>query len=266
MWQKARPGKQAAAGRQSSLVIIALYVIFIAGAELTTNFDSRYGIVFHACILFALLIHSAAIITADRAFSELLSALVIAPLIRILSISLPLIRFNFVTWFVLVSIPVFITIFTLIYLHDLEPHDIALKRPEVKYLGLEIAIIVLAVPFGIMEYHLLKPGILVPFSLKTLIGPALVMMVATGFLEELAFRGLMQYHAVRTLGFAGIVVISVLFGFLHIGNLSVLDVLLAGSIGFIYSLVVQVTDSLYGISISHGIINIMLFLIGPAYG
>jgi membrane protease YdiL (CAAX protease family) len=83
-------------------------------------------------------------------------------------------------------------------------------------------------------------------------------------MEELAFRGLMQYHAVRTLGFSGIVLISILFGFLHIGNLSALDVLLAGGVGFIYSLIVRVTDSIYGVSISHGIINIIVFLIAPS--
>ncbi|MBK5190531.1 MAG: CPBP family intramembrane metalloprotease, partial [Methanosarcinales archaeon] len=83
--------------------------------------------------------------------------------------------------------------------------------------------------------------------------------------EELAFRGLMQYHATRTMGFPGIVFISILFGFLHIGNLSVLDVLLAGGVGFIFSVVVRKTGSLYGVSVSHGIINIVLFLIAPAY-
>ena len=265
MWQKGRLGKQVTAARQSNLAIIALYLIFIAGAELTTNYDKRYGIAFHACILFALLIHSAVIITANRAFSELLSTLVVAPLIRILSISMPLIRFNFVTWFVLISIPVFITLFTLTYLQGIKPHDIALKLPKVKYLPLEIAAILFAIPFGIVEYHILKPGILVPFGFRTLIVPALILILCTGFMEELAFRGLMQYHAVRTLGFSGIVFVSVLFGFLHIGNLSAMDVLLASSVGFIYSLIVEVTGSIYGISISHGIINITLFLIAPFY-
>jgi hypothetical protein len=165
---------------------------------------------------------------------------------------MPLVRFSFVTWFQLTSIPVFITLFTLIYLQGVNRQDIALNLPKVKYLPIEIAIIVFAVPFGIVEYYILKPGVLVPFSFESLIVPAVIIIVSTGFLEELAFR------------FAGIVLISVLFGFLHIGNLSVLDVLLAGSVGFIYALVVRVTDSLYGISISHGIINIMLFLIGPA--
>jgi membrane protease YdiL (CAAX protease family) len=264
--QKALFGKNGvAASRQRSMAIIALYLLLIAGAELTTNFDKRYGIVFHACILFALLIHAAVILTTDRAFAGLLSALVVAPLIRILSISMPLTRFNFVLWFQLVSIPVFITIFTLIYLQGVNPRDIALNLPKLKYVPLEFVAIAIAVPFGIMEYHILKPGILVPFSIEALIVPAVILLVCTGFLEELAFRGLMQYHAMRTLGFTGIVLISVLFGVLHVGNLSALDVLLASSVGFIYSLVVLATNSIYGVSISHGVINIILFLIGPAY-
>jgi hypothetical protein len=263
--REAPPGTEgAAAGRQRSVVIIALYLLLIAGAELTTNVDKRYGIAFHACILFVLLIHSAVTVTANRAFSGLLSTLVLAPLIRILSISMPLTRFNFVTWFELVSIPVFITIFTLIYLQGVDPHDIALNRPKVKYVPLELGAIFFAVPFGIVEYHILKPGILVPLGFESLMVPAVILIVCTGFLEELAFRGLMQYHAVRTLGFVGIILISVLFGFLHIGNLSVPDVLLASSVGFLYSLIVRVTDSIYGVSISHGIINIVVFLIGPS--
>ncbi|NMX21968.1 hypothetical protein C5S30_05965 [ANME-1 cluster archaeon GoMg4] len=75
----------------------------------------------------------------------------------------------------------------------------------------------------------------------------------------------MQYHATRTMGFSGIILVSALFGFLHIGNLTVLDVLLAGGVGFIFSVVVRKTGSLYGVSISHGVINIVLFLIAPYY-
>jgi len=75
----------------------------------------------------------------------------------------------------------------------------------------------------------------------------------------------MQYHATRTMGFSGIIFISILFGCLHIGNLTIFDVLLAGSVGFVYSLVVRKTGSLYGVTISHGLINSILFLIAPAY-
>ena len=253
--------------------ITVAYIILVALAESLTACAAKYGnpafakygIVFHALILFTLLIHSAGLLTADPEFSKLLIALAIAPLIRILSLSMPVAQFSYIAWFSIISIPVYITIFTCVYLQRIQPRDIALALPQRQHLPLEFATILFAFPFGILEYYVLKPGILVEPRLEALLVPVLIMVVCTGFLEELAFRGLMQYHATRTMGFSGIIFISVLFGFLHIGNLTLLDVLLAGSIGFIYSLVVRKTGSLYGVSISHGIINTILFLIAPAY-
>jgi membrane protease YdiL (CAAX protease family) len=254
------------------VLITLLYLLLIAAAELLTAYTAvhgvvftKYGIVFLGLILFALLIHSARILRVDPEFSQLLLVLILAPLIRILSISMPVAQFNYLAWFSIISIPVYITIFTCVYLQQLKPRDIGLVIPAVQHLPLEFAIILLAVPMGLMEYLILKPRVLVEPHLATLLVPALIMVVCTGLLEELAFRGLMQYHATRTMGFAGIVLISVLFGLLHIGNLSILDVLLTAGIAFVYALVVRRTGSIYGMSISHGFINIVLFLIAPAY-
>lgn len=265
-------GNGAKASFRHRALIATAYLILVTGAELVTAYATwhgvifaKYGIAFHAVILFALLIHSALILTADPEFSQLLLVLILAPLIRILSLATPVSYFNYVTWFAIVCIPVYIAVFTCVYIQHLKPQDVALALPKAKHLPLELAVILFAIPFGIMEYHVLKPGILVELRLEALIIPALIMLVGTGFLEELTFRGLMQYHATRTMGFAGIIFISILFGFLHVGNLTILDVLLAGSVGFIFSLVVRKTGSLYGVSISHGLINTILFLIAPAY-
>jgi len=262
--------KGAKASFQHRASIIMAYLILVAGGELATasgaKYDiafAKYGIAFHALILFVLLIHSS--LTTDDEFSKLLMVLILAPLIRILSLSMPLAHFSYISWFALISIPVYIAIFTCMYIQHLKPRDVALALPKLKHLPIEIATIILAFPFGILEYHILKPDIIVELSFEALLVPALIMIVCTGFLEELAFRGLMQYHATRTMGFSGIVFISALFGALHIGNLSFFDVLLSGSVGFIYSLVVRKTGSIYGVSISHGIINIILFLIAPHY-
>ena len=253
-------------------LIMLLYLLLITAAELLTAYAAvhgpvfaTYGIVFHAGILFTLLVHSAVILRADPEFSQLLLVLILAPLIRILSLSMPVAEFSYIAWFSIISIPVYITIFTCVYLQHIKPQDIGLVLPAVKHLPLEFVMILLAAPVGIMEYYILQPGILVEPRLAALVVPMLIMVVCTGFLEELTFRGLMQYHATRTMGFSGIIFISALFGALHIGNLTILDVLLAGSIGFIYALVVRKTGSVYGVSISHGIINVTLFLIAPAY-
>ena len=253
-------------------LITLLYLLVIAAAELLTAYAASHGavyaksgILFHGLILFALLIHSALILRADPEFSQLVLVLILAPLIRILSISMPVAHFNYIAWFSIISIPVYLTIFTCVYLQQLSPRDIGLVLPAVRHLPLEFGVILFAVPLGVMEYLILKPRVLVEPRLATLLVPVLIMVVCTGLLEELAFRGVMQYHATRTMGFAGILLISALFGLLHLGNLSVLDVLLTAGIAFLFSIVVRQTGSLYGVSISHGIINVTLFLIAPAY-
>ncbi|MGB7531378.1 MAG: CPBP family intramembrane glutamic endopeptidase [Halobacteriota archaeon] len=130
--------------------------------------------------------------------------------------------------------------------------------------------ILLAIPFGIIEYQILKPA---PFpglgsGAVNLITASLIFIVCTGFLEELAFRGLIQHNAIRLMNkWWGILFVSTIFGVLHVGNLSPwhLDCVLAFSAGFVFSIVREKTGSIYGISISHGIINTILFLIAPYY-
>jgi len=61
----------------------------------------------------------------------------------------------------------------------------------------------------------------------------------------------------------GILFVSTLFGVLHLGNISPwhLDCVLAFSVGFVFSIVREKTGSIYAISVSHGLINIILFLV-----
>jgi membrane protease YdiL (CAAX protease family) len=92
--------------------------------------------------------------------------------------------------------------------------------------------------------------------------PILILLTCTGFLEELLFRGLLQHTFTEAVGIPGILIVSVFFGFLHLGN-SWIDCVLAGEIRFIYTLAIRKTGSICGVSISHGLINVMLFRVMP---
>ncbi|MHC1585531.1 MAG: CPBP family intramembrane glutamic endopeptidase, partial [Candidatus Syntropharchaeia archaeon] len=238
------------------------YLMLIAAAEITTIFHPVLGILFHVFILFTLLINSA---YHDESVSHFFMSLSIAPLIRILSLSVPVIHFAYILWFLLISIPVFIAILVCIYLQRLSPSDVGLTLPEIRDLPLEVLGIVLAIPLGMIEYLILKPNPLGRLTPEFFILSATILIVCTGFLEEFAFRGLMQHNAYRSFGWKGIAFVTILFGILHIGNLSVPDCLLATSVGGMYAGIVKKTGSIYGVTISHGIINIILFLIAPIY-
>ncbi len=127
-----------------------------------------------------------------------------------------------------------------------------------------VAVILFAIPVGIVEYLILKPAPLPVLGVPNFIAYSLIFFLCTGFLEELAFRGLIQYNAIKMMNkWWGILFVSTLFGVLHLGNICPwhLDCVLAFSVGFVFSIVREKTGSIYAISVSHGIINIILFLV-----
>jgi len=253
--------------RRNSFLIPLTYLFLITFAELTTIYNAKAGIAVHALTLFALLLHSALEADKDKPVSRFLMALLLAPLIRILSLSMPLAHFSRISWFLLISIPLFIAAFTCSWLQALRPKDIGLSLPALKHIPIETSGIIIAVPFGILEYFILKPApLLIGSGATNFIAASLILIVCTGYLEELVFRGLLQHNAASLMSkWWGIFILSTIFGVLHVGNLSLLDCLLAFSVGFIYSVVREKTGSIYGISLSHGIINIILFLVAPIY-
>ena len=238
-----------------------LYLVLIGVAELVTAYYMYWGGVVHFAVLVALFLHS--VFIPNKYLSDMLTAIACAPLIRILSLSTPLEFFSQISWFAVISIPIFITAFTIAYVQGLSAKQIFLSRPKIRYWPLETIIIIIAFGIGILEYQLLKPSPLAEFNTIAMIAPALILIINTGFLEELVFRGLMQHNAQRLAGFHGIIFVSALFGTLHITNLVFWDIIVAGSAGFLFALVVRKTGNIWGMSMAHGVANISLFLIAP---
>jgi len=254
---------------RNTLFLCATYLLLITGAELLTTRDPKLGIVLHIALMFGLLLYAGWESDRNKMLSQFLIVLVVAPIIRILSLSMPIIHFSVTFWFMFISIPVFIAVFTCMWLQRLHPKDIGLTMPTRRRdVPIELGVILIAIPFGLLEYLILKPSPLlnVYAGISSFIALALTMVICTGFLEELTFRGLIQFTTLRVLSkWWGILFISIIFGVLHAGNLTFWDCLLAFSVGFLFSVVRDKTGSIYAISLSHGIINIILFLVAPFY-
>ena len=245
-------------------VICSICLLLVTGAEFSIIYTPTFGIAFHVAILFSLLIFS--VLTKNSTFADFLLAFAIVPLIRILSLSMPLTHLAYITWFLLISIPIFIAIFACMTLQKLSLKDVGITFPKAKDLPIEIGVVLLALPIGVLEYYLLKPEpLLYELEPALLIASVLIIIICTGFVEELVFRGLLQYHAVKMMGWWGILFITATFAIMHIGNLNYWDVLLAFTLGGVYALVARKTGSIYGVTLSHGLVNIILFLIGPLY-
>lgn len=246
--------------------VAGLCLALIATGELTTLFvGAGAGIAVHAATLVAFITHAAIVRRLHPALSGLLVALSPAPLIRIVSLTSPLAQFSYVQWFTILAVIIYAGIVTAVKLLKPDLASLGLRLPAARDLPLELAVIAAGFLFGFLEWHILRPGALVAdLSIRSLIAPVIVLYVATGLLEELLFRGLMQRYAVGALGrWAGITFITLVFAVLHTGWNSLIDVLFVGTVGGIYALVVLRTKSILGVSISHGITNSMLFLVMP---
>ena len=210
-------------------------------------------------VLVALLLHSSLISRGPQ--QGFLLSLALAPLVRLLSLSLPLIKFPFVYWYALVGVPLFIAAF-------LTARVIGLSRAQmgmtVNKPFLQILIGLTGLGLGYIEYLILHPDPLSEDpSLQHIWLPALILFIFTGFLEEYIFRGVMQYTSLRSLGRIGIFYVAAVFAVLHLGYKSVLDVVFVFCVAVFFSIATIKTGSILGVTISHGLTNIGLFLIFP---
>src|SRR5262245_30322365 len=80
------------------------YLLLVAAAEIiTAAVNYQAGLVLHALLLIGLTIHSA--LEHHEAYRRLILALTLAPLIRLLSLGLPLMRLPQLAWYPVVAVP-----------------------------------------------------------------------------------------------------------------------------------------------------------------
>lgn len=242
------------------------YLALLTVAELVTVLVApQLGVVLHLGSLFLLLLHCA--LVWERPLHRLLLTLAFVPLIRVISMSLPLIGFPLVSWYAITSVPLFVAAVVVMRLLGLGRRGWGLGAGAGGLLALPLQLLVGAsgIALGYVEYLILRPEPLVEtFTWQAVLLPALVLLVSTGYLEELIFRGLMQQTAVEQLGRGrGIIYVALFFAVLHIGYLSVADVLFVLAVGLAFGLIVQLTGSLLGVTLAHGLTNITLFLVMP---
>jgi len=115
--------------------------------------------------------------------------------------------------------------------------------------------------FGIIEISLIKVKIIPAIDIWTIISSSIAIIVLTGFYEELLFRGIIfKYLADVGSTWFALVYSALLFSVMHIAWHSFIDLIFVFSVGFIYGWIYTKNRSLLGISISHGLTNIVLFL------
>jgi uncharacterized protein len=243
------------------------YLVLIAIAEFLTAFvQPVVGVAGHAILLGILLVHaSSARDSGERAF---VLSLTLAPLIRIVSLGMPIGTMPEQWQFLLTGLPLLIAALLLVRVLALSRADIRLQLPALRWWpGVVATGAVGALIAGIeYDYSILRPPEIVStLRLEDVIVPALAVALTTGFTEELIFRGILQTTAGRILGTrAGIIYVSALFAVLHMGIGSSLGLVIAFLVGIFFGVIAQWSKSLAGVVVAHIVINVLLFVVLPA--
>jgi membrane protease YdiL (CAAX protease family) len=247
---------------QRIFLVLLIYLFLISVAEyLTLIISTVYlGLFIHSLILIVLLLHAGFI--TRRYEQRLYLALAFAPLIRLVSLSLPLRDVPRMYWYVIVGAPLFLAAWLAARSAGINSRQVGLTLHHFRF---QLFFSFVGIVLGYLEYFILRPQPLAPaISLQYLWVPALILLVFTGLLEELIFRGLMQTAFLQGLGrWRGLLYGSTLFAVLHLGYRSVLDVLFAFGVALLFSLFVLRTGSIFGVTLAHGLTNVTLFLVFP---
>jgi membrane protease YdiL (CAAX protease family) len=240
--------------------LVLLYLLLLAAAELLTTFARpQLGLAFHGFLLVLLFLHAS--LLRVKAQQRLLYTLALAPLIRLLSLSMPLTPYQFSYWYAIIGLPLLLAAFLVLRLTAYRPVDVGLT---IRKLPLNLIIGLIGLPLGWLEYQILKPPPLLPTAgLPQLLLAALILLVFTGFLEEFIFRGLMQRASYNIMGIYGLYWVSLLFAVLHIGYRSLPDFCFVLLVGLTFAHIVKRTGSIWGVTLAHGLTNITLYLLIP---
>lgn len=244
------------------ILIILFYLGLITLSEiLTTYHDIRLGLVLSSLIIFLLLVHSS-LIHEDRIFSNVLRAMMILPMIRIVGLTVPLSNVDPLYWFIIISIPLFAATITFVKIQNMSRKDLGLIKGNIP---VQLAIVASGFFLGYVEYEVLAPPPLIPrFDPVLIIYASIILIIGTGLAEELLFRGVLQQNMEKMLGpLTAILLSSLLFTSLHIGWQSYMDLLFVFGVSLFYGLAFYKTRCLWGVTLSHGINNAMLFLVMP---
>jgi len=241
--------------------IIYLLAVIVAEVITVLYFMPLWGIACHAVILVALIVHSA--VATRYPHRPLLLSLALVPLVRIISLCMPLADIPQIWWYLIIYTPLLAAAIVVMRILNYRPEQVGLTF---KRFPVQLVVMLTGVVFGVAEYFILAPEAMVAeLTWQEVWLPALILLLGAGFVEEFIFRGVLQRSAVEAFGGWGVIYVSLLFAILHIGFLSWIDVVFVFVIALFFGWVVKKTGSLLGVTLSHGITNIVLYLVVPFF-
>jgi len=233
------------------LIILAEMLIFFG--------NMKAAMVVHAINLILMIL--SAIYVRNRIYPIIM----LLPLFRLLNVATPVFFHLTLYSYCVVYAPLFIPIYFILK-KGLLTHSEAGITFKGFWLFLPLALS-LGIAIGWGEYNILHPEMLVPdLSAKSILILSLVMIIFVGIVEEFIFRSALQTVMIERLdSVVGLLITCVIFGLMQGGYHLPQEMLYATFSGCVFGLLFRMTKSLPIISVAHGVTNVSLFIIAPAY-
>jgi len=186
-------------------------------------------------------------------------ALTLVPLLRVISLGLPLGLLSSYVWPLLVCVPAFAALASVFSRIGLAPVEVNLTRAGWPW---QLGIGFLGVPLGGFAYILFQPSPLAETAGEAAVG--ILSLCLAGVLDEVIFRGLLQETAIVALGRPGILYVSSLYAALQIESRSFATVAFTFALSIGFAWIVRRTRSVLGVAVAHVVANLGLYLVLPA--
>jgi membrane protease YdiL (CAAX protease family) len=252
-----------ALGRRVPTALIAV----IAGAEACVVFvDAVAGAIAYSIILIAMLTYCSFRATDDetshgkerRDLNNAIAALSFLPVLRLVSLSVPLRGSSEIAQYGIVGGPLLAGIAWGVWRARLP--GIAF-RPRAG--RLELAIAWSGFPLALVAYLLLRPGSLAEGGRWTQLALAVLAVSLVAVVEELVFRGLIGTAFARIYGPSAPLWSAAVYTISYLGVRPHGMIALAAVVGLLFGWTVGRTGSLLGVAVAHVVLNIGLFVVFP---
>jgi membrane protease YdiL (CAAX protease family) len=248
----------------ATTIVVPAYIIAIAVAEILGPLVGVvYSAVSHAFLILILLGHYG--LAGKSSYRRIFPVLALAPLMRILSLTLPVKEVPQIYWYALIGLPLLAGIGLTARLLDLSKARLGMR---IWSWPPQVLIALSGLPLSIIGFWMLQPPPLITKpDWQNIIIDSVILMIFSGFTEEILFRGLLLRVANEMFGYAGsIFYSSALFAIMYIGSQSFGYMVFIALVGLFFSWCVHRTGSIWGVVLAHGLMNIGMALVWPFAG
>jgi len=245
---------------------ISVYIFaFIAIEFQSIWLEPKLSTLYYGIILFFLL-HHYIFSTSDPNRTKLL-LLAIVPLLRIISLGMPVGLVDPLYRYPMVGMPIFLATGLILKESNIPWSSFALQWPRIRKrddIWENILIALSGIPLGLMGYYFADPIPLVTqFNWPQVIASILGVFIYIALLEEIIFRGIILHTLQSTYGQVGIVISTVVYTVLFTSYHSIEGIVLMGLASLLYSWHVLESRSILAATISHTLMVVGMLIVWP---